>query len=471
VFVGAVAFAWQAFRPAATSIGSSSPTPRPGMSVYTDPLGWTAFYPSDWSVTTLQQTSDGLGAGVRIQNLAFMQTSPIQDGVVLTVTHPLGATPDPSADSSSFPLSASDFTVSPGASNASVLQFRVDGVQYLATLTVGSAARSADVTAMDEVIASIRPSGAEPSPALSALTTESFPVGSQPSSLAAADGWVWVAEDQANSVEKVDPATGRVVDSIALSGRAEWLEGGSGYMYAGTYSQADGSNIQVFDSSTDRRVGTFQGLTGPLVLEADGLWAVSPNRVAETNDVVLVDLTTGQILRRFPVAGAPIDMVAAAPGSVWVQPLVSGLGKDVAIRISTTPTDAVTPIDGASAGIWLASNEDGVWLSAWVPGRHATSAFVDASGSEPQPFGSIYNFRPMTVADGRVWFVAGPGDGPIQGVCGLRIDTQAVDECADVSVADLEATRQPVAFDSTTDTLWVSAYGRSAITRVTLQGG
>lgn len=168
VFVGAAVFAWQAFRPATTTIGSSSPTPPPGMSVYTDPLGWTAFYPSDWSVTTLQQTSDGLGAGVRIQNLAYMETGPIQDGVVLTVTHALDATPYPSAGSSSFPLAASDFKVSPGPSDASVLEFMIEGVRYQATLRVGSAAPRADVTAMGEVIASIRPpssAAAEPDPA------------------------------------------------------------------------------------------------------------------------------------------------------------------------------------------------------------------------------------------------------------------------------------------------------------------
>jgi hypothetical protein len=157
VFAAAAAFAWQAFRPAATPLGASSPTPPPGMSVYTDPLGWSAFYPSGWSVTTPQHTSDGLGAGVTIQNSAYMKTSTVPDGVALTITHPLDATPDPSAGSSSFPLAASDFKVSPGTSDASVSEFMIEGVRYQATLRVGSAAPRADVTAMGEVIASIRP--------------------------------------------------------------------------------------------------------------------------------------------------------------------------------------------------------------------------------------------------------------------------------------------------------------------------
>jgi hypothetical protein len=156
VFVGAAVFAWQAFQSAATTVGTSSPTPPPGMSVYTDPLGWTAFYPSDWSVTTLQQ-SDGLGTGVRIQNLAYLETGAFQHGVVLTVTHPLDAVPDPSAGSSPFPLAANDFKVYPGPEDLSGLGFMIEGVRYQATLHVGSAAPIADVTAMDEVIASIRP--------------------------------------------------------------------------------------------------------------------------------------------------------------------------------------------------------------------------------------------------------------------------------------------------------------------------
>ena len=310
-----------------------------------------------------------------------------------------------------------------------------------------------------------------PAPATpAALVSESFAVGSQPSSLAAADGWVWVAEEP-NSIDKVDPSTGRAVDSITLSGRAEWLEGGNGFLYVATYSQAHGSDIQVIDTTTDRAVGTFPGLRGPLVLAPDGLWAVSSDLVAETNDVVLVEPANGQILDRVRVPGSPIDMAAAGRGSVWVQPLVSGAGNNVAVRVSTTGTEAITPIDGSSAGIWLASSEDGVWLAASMVVRHSSSAFVAAAENQARPFGSIYNFRPMTVADDRVWFVAGPGDGPLQGVCGLRIDTQDVDVCADVSVADLEAAHQPVAFEATTNTLWVSAYNRPEISRISLSQG
>lgn len=157
VFVVAAVFAWQVFRPAATTVGSSSPTPPPGMAVYTDPLGWTAFYPSGWSVTTLQKTSDGLGAGVIISNHGLGEKRPVDDFVVLTITHPLEATPDPSASSSSFPMSVHDFGVNPGTSNTSVLEFRIEGVRYLASLRVGAAAPSADKAAMEGVIASIRP--------------------------------------------------------------------------------------------------------------------------------------------------------------------------------------------------------------------------------------------------------------------------------------------------------------------------
>ena len=95
VFVGAAVFS--VARPSDQSPRPSAPHLRPhlpGMSVYTDPLGWTAFYPSDWSLTTQHQTSDGLGAGVTIQNLAYLRTSTVPDGVALTVTHPLDAAPD-----------------------------------------------------------------------------------------------------------------------------------------------------------------------------------------------------------------------------------------------------------------------------------------------------------------------------------------------------------------------------------------
>lgn len=159
VFAAAGAFAWRAFGPGPARVGASPPTPSTRLRVYEDPLGWTAVYPADWHVFAMARTSDGLGSGVTFENhVDALKQGPIQDYVVLRITHPLNATLDPSAGSSSFPLSASDFKTMPGGLNASVLDFTIQGIRYEATLMVGASAHLADITAVDKLIASIRPS-------------------------------------------------------------------------------------------------------------------------------------------------------------------------------------------------------------------------------------------------------------------------------------------------------------------------
>ena len=57
----------------------------------------------------------------------------------------------------------------PGPLNASVLAFTIQGVRYQATLTIGAYAHRADITAVDKLIASIRPSATAPATGYSVI--------------------------------------------------------------------------------------------------------------------------------------------------------------------------------------------------------------------------------------------------------------------------------------------------------------
>ena len=126
-------------------------------------------------------------------------------------------------------------------------------------------------------------------------------------------------------------------------------------------------------------------------------------------------------------------------------------------------------LDVKSAGMLLAGNDHGVWLSSWWTNQRGTSTFVSATDDSVTPFGDINNFRPFAVADGRVWFIAGPGDGPIRGICGLNVDTREADVCADAGGPDLEVARDPAAYESTTNTIWAGQYLQPFATRVSGQ--
>ena len=140
----------------AAKTGSSSPS---GLTSYTDPTGWTIDYPSDWTVTPISQTADGLGAGTSISNTDQPEAT---DAVGLTLTHAIDVTPDTTMSSTPLPLSVDHFGVSPGPSNESSLEFRLGGIRYLAILKVGPAADPADIAAVRRMIASIRPVGMAP---------------------------------------------------------------------------------------------------------------------------------------------------------------------------------------------------------------------------------------------------------------------------------------------------------------------
>jgi PASTA domain-containing protein len=222
VFLAAAAFARQAFsRP--TTVGSSGPTPPPGMAVYTDPLGWTAVYPAAWSAVTIERTSDGLGAGVSISNESPGEKTPVNSLVLLEVTHPIDAVPDPSAASSVFPLTSTQFKVNPGPGDTLGLTFTIEGVHYQAILHAGSAASRADVTAMEDVIASIRPPSSDrtPPPSPSNLATTlvpdvvAFDVGDAKSKLKDAGLAVEISKESSadpyGTVSRQSPSAGTIV--------------------------------------------------------------------------------------------------------------------------------------------------------------------------------------------------------------------------------------------------------------------
>jgi hypothetical protein len=111
-----------------------------------------------------------------------------------------------------------------------------------------------------------------------------------------------------------------------------------------------------------------------------------------------------------------------------------------------------------------------VYLSTWRgdsandPTFPGTSAFAGLDGLV-QPFGDIYNFRPMVVTGDRVWFVAGPHDRDVAGLCGMRTADAVVDRCADIPVG-LEGIHDPVAFEPVTGTLWAIAADQPRLYRL-----
>jgi hypothetical protein len=294
-------------------------------------------------------------------------------------------------------------------------------------------------------------------------------------SVAAGDASVWVATSENDrgrgAVVHIDPTTDRVVATVRIDGFAYNLAVGDGATWVPVYVQGKGNVLLRIDAGTNEVTGRVDGVTGPVVVDATGVWAVQGEPSEHDWAVVRIDPSTLAIDRRVPVAGAPFDM-AAGGGSIWALVMHGCLGGNTCfgplLHIDAT-TGVAASVDVSNAGIWIAADGAGVWLSAPDPSppNQAVAAFISASTNALSGrLVHISNFRPFAVADGRSWFIAGPWT-PGPGICGLNVVTREVDVCADPgAVSDLEAAHDPAAFETTTNSIWVGRYEAPWVTRI-----
>ena len=279
------------------------------------------------------------------------------------------------------------------------------------------------------------------------LRSHRYPLASAADELAVAGGWVWAGEDARQQVEQIDPTTGQVIATIALDDYPAWMADGKDVVWVALAKPAE--RVIGIDTATNEIVHSYPGLTGPLAQTDEGLWAFE-YRAPDPSWMVLIDPNTGDVMRHVEVPAQPFT-IATSGNTVWTLDFRSGSVSEISGEDAHVVTDH-------SSGVWLAGTPDGVYLSVWPdgtpnpPGGPGGSAFIGLDGST-QLIGDIYNFRPSAVANDRVWFVAGPHDGHLSGVCGMRATDGVVDGCADIPV-NVEGIRRPVVFDPSTDSLW-----------------
>lgn len=302
-------------------------------------------------------------------------------------------------------------------------------------------------------------------------------MGGVPGSVAAADGSVWVAtydfEHDRGAVVHIDAATNEVVATIPVEGLAYNLAVGAGSVWVPTGALPSVALLRI-DAATNEVTGRVDGVHGPVVVDATGVWAIEDGPGGYDTNVVRIDPGTLEIEVRVAVGQPPFDIVSGA-GSIWVMAL-ERRGGDVSggdlLRIDGSSGEVVARIPIESLGLWMAADGTGVWLDATGDSVHPNDSayFIDASTNavSGEPAG-VYNFRPFAIAEGRVWFISGPHDEglPKGGICGLNVVTREVDVCAEpASVADLELAHDPAAYDPVTHSIWLGAYQKPSVTRI-----
>ena len=175
--------------------------------------------------------------------------------------------------------------------------------------------------------------------------------------------WLATYGDGDGSLDKVDPSTGEVVDSIPLPDAPSYLAAGNGQI--GPDHRAERRPGVAPDRRGDRRdPPSIPGLRGPVVLAADStVWAIGSG-LTDAAEIDQLDPTSRSIINRVPLIEPPVDMVEAA-GSLWaLMPPTDGTERDDLVRIDPTSGDVTATLDVGSDGIWLAGNFQGVYLSS-----------------------------------------------------------------------------------------------------------
>jgi YVTN family beta-propeller protein len=244
---------------------------------------------------------------------------------------------------------------------------------------------------------------------------EQFTVGGGPNAAAVGAGSVWVANQRAGTVSRVDAET-RQITTIDIGRDASALAFGGGSLWV---ASAEHRGVSQIDPRTNRVLRAIEvGNTPSGVAVAFGaVWVAT----AVDGAVTRIDLARGSPTKTIAVGASP-TAIAAGAGALWVASEASGS----VVRIDADSARVVNAINvgnGPAAvafgegAVWVANRQDGT-VSRIDPQRDAVTETLPV-GSEPTA---------IAAGDGAVW-VANAGDGTL-----ARIDpgTRQVTETIEV---------------------------------------
>jgi YVTN family beta-propeller protein len=177
-------------------------------------------------------------------------------------------------------------------------------------------------------------------------------------------GSVWVSDDGAGELVRVDPSSNRVVARIAAGDSPGGVAVGEGGVWVASSKRASGEwsggTVWRIDPNTNEVVAGIE-VSSILVDVAVGegaVWASNGNH-GRFGAVWRIDPETNQLSRSAPirVGGGPSD-VEVAHGSVWVALADDG----AVVRIDPTTNEVGAPIRVGAAPFSLAVGAGAVWV-------------------------------------------------------------------------------------------------------------
>jgi hypothetical protein len=139
-------------------------------------------------------------------------------------------------------------------------------------------------------------------------------VGDTPERIATGTDAMWVLDDSAGTVWRLDPATARVLDGVALSGSQDEVTVGGGFVWV--LDAALGTLTPIEETGGGVRPGIQVGQDA-----ADLAFALGSVWVASGGEVLEVDPTTARVVRTIEIGDNPISSVAVdeEDGALWLD--------------------------------------------------------------------------------------------------------------------------------------------------------
>ncbi len=285
---------------------------------------------------------------------------------------------------------------------------------------------------------------------------------SSPSSIAAADGLIWV--NAGGSVVRIDPQANQVVaESIPAGSQAEDIALGDNALWVTTVGSGDlgaPSDIDAvsrIDPATGETVATIKVSRGPMSLAVTpgAVWVV--NFGIDGDTVTRIDSKTNQIVGEPIETGRAPLSIAIGGGAVWV----ANHDAHTVTRLDPITNQVIANIPVPSEPHRVAYGADAVWVSNW---HNNSVSRIDPQTNqvvgEPIPIG--FPAGNIAVGHGSVWVTSDYRvDGDPEDVVVVRIDPQT-----NQAVETIPVGGHPIDLAVTEDAVWVSVQNADMIVKI-----
>ncbi|MGI8620788.1 MAG: ABC transporter substrate-binding protein [Actinomycetota bacterium] len=221
------------------------------------------------------------------------------------------------------------------------------------------------------------------------IVVDTIPVGDAPAGVAVGEGAVWIANSDGNTVSQFNPESGTVVATIPVGNGPIFVAVGAGAVWV---ANATDGTIARIDPARSRTVATVALPQPPSGLAAKGqeVWATS----AQGGLVSKVDPATNTVSQTLLVGNGPTG-IALGAGAVWVS---NGPDKTVS-RVDES--GEITKINVSGAPESLAFEGGKLWVASSLSGTVSEIDVAEATVVRTIDVGS--DPRGLALEGGRVW--------------------------------------------------------------------